>query len=78
MSISPAELRGMLRADAVGLLIGVLLMLTALVTVLLVGVLRRRAVSLLWLGAFSFLYGFRLLERADIFRLSVALRVPHS
>jgi hypothetical protein len=25
---------------------------------------------LLWLGAFSFLYGFRLLERADIFRPS--------
>jgi phosphoserine phosphatase RsbU/P len=70
MSISPAELRGMLRADAVGLVLGVLMMLTALITLLLVGVLRRRAVSLLWLGAFSFLYGFRLLESADIFRLS--------
>ena len=65
MSISAADLRGMMRADAVGLVLGVLLMLTALVTLVLIGVLHRRAmIPLLWLGAFSLLYGFRLLERA--------------
>ena len=70
MPINPADLRGMLRADAVGLVLGLLLMLTALATLVLGSVLRRRAVSLLWLGAFSLLYGSRLLERAAIVRLS--------
>ena len=70
MPISPGELRGLLRADAVGLVLGLLLMLTALATLVLAGVLRRRAVPLLWLGAFSLLYGARLLIRAAIFRLS--------
>ena len=70
MPISPADLRGMLRADAVGLVLGLLLMLAALATLVLGIVLRRRAVSLLWLGAFSLLYGSRLLERAAIVRLS--------
>ncbi len=70
MPITPADLRGMLRADAVGLVLGLLLMLTALATLVVGLVLRRRAVSFLWLGAFSLLYGFRLLERAAIVRLS--------
>jgi hypothetical protein len=70
MPINPADLRGMLRADALGLVLGLLLILTALVTLVLGSVLRRRAVSLLWLGAFSLLYGSRLLERAAILRLS--------
>ena len=70
MPISAADLRGMLRADAVGLVLGLLLMLTALATLVLGSVLRRRAVSLLWLGAFALLYGSRLLERAAIVRLS--------
>ncbi len=70
MPITPADLRGMLRADAVGLVLGLLLMLTALATLVLGSVLRRRAVSLLWLGAFALLYGSRLLERAAIVRLS--------
>jgi hypothetical protein len=73
MPISPADLRGMLRADAVGLVLGVLLVLAAMVTLVLVGVLRRRAVSLLWLAAFSLVYECRLLERAAIFRLSFDL-----
>lgn len=68
--MSPADLRGMLRADAVGLVLGLLLMLTALATLVVGSVLRRRAVPLLWLGAFSLLYGSRLLERAAIIRLS--------
>ena len=59
MPITAADLRGMLRADAVGLVLGLLLILTALATLVLVSVLRRRAVSLLWLGAFALLYGSR-------------------
>jgi hypothetical protein len=55
--MSLGEFRGMLRADAVGLVLGVLLMLTGLLAVALVGGVRRRAVPLLWLGAFSLLYG---------------------
>jgi sigma-B regulation protein RsbU (phosphoserine phosphatase) len=70
MPITAADLRGMLRADAVGLVLGLLLILTALATLVLVSVLRRRAVSFLWLGAFALLYGSRLLERAAIVRLS--------
>ena len=70
MLISPSDLRGMLRADAVGLVLGLLLMLTGVATLVLASVLRRRAASLLWLGAFALLYGFRLLERAAILRLS--------
>ena len=70
MPITAADLRGMLRADAVGLVLGLLLILTALATLVLVSVLRRRAVSLRWLGAFALLYGSRLLERAAIVRLS--------
>jgi hypothetical protein len=61
MLISPADLRAMLRADAVELVLGVLLMLTGLLTVALVGVLRQRVALLLWIGAFSLLYGIRLL-----------------
>jgi hypothetical protein len=53
MLISPADLRVMLRADAVELVLGVLLMLTGLLTVALVGVLRQRVALLLWIGAFS-------------------------
>ncbi|WP_157899047.1 PP2C family protein-serine/threonine phosphatase [Luteitalea pratensis] len=60
----------MLRADAFGLVLGLLLILTGLATLVFGSVLRRRAVSLLWLGAFSLLYGSRLLERAGILRLS--------
>ena len=69
MLISPADLRAMLRADAVELVLGVLLVLTGLLTVALVGVLRQRVVLLLWLGAFSLLYGIRLLVRTGVFRL---------
>ena len=65
MLISPAELR----ADAVELVLGVLLMLTGLLTVALVGVLRQRVALLLWIGAFSLLYGIRLLVRTGVFRL---------
>jgi sigma-B regulation protein RsbU (phosphoserine phosphatase) len=69
MPISPAELRGMFRADVVGLVLGALLMLIGLLIAAVVGMVRRRALPLLWLGAFALLYGFRLLVRTDTFRL---------
>ena len=69
MQINSADLRSMMREDAIGLLLGVLLTLTGLLTVALISVLRRRAILLFSLGAFSILYGFRLLIRTGIFRL---------
>ena len=70
MQIDSADLRSMMREDAVGLLLGTLLTLAGLLTVALVSVLRRRAVLLISLGAFAVLYGFRLLIRTAIFRLN--------
>jgi phosphoserine phosphatase RsbU/P len=69
MQINIVDLRSMLREDAVGLFLGVLLMVTGLLTEALAVVLRRRALSLAWLGAFSLLYGFRLLIRTGTFGL---------
>ena len=69
MQIDPADLRVTLRADAAEMVLGVLLMLTGLLTGALVVVLRRRAVLLLWVGAFSLLYGMRLLSRTEAFPL---------
>jgi phosphoserine phosphatase RsbU/P len=74
MQIGPSDLRGMLRADAVGLVLGVLLLITGLLTLGLLVVVRRRVASLFWLGLFSFLYGLRLLIRTATFR--IALDVP--
>jgi hypothetical protein len=68
MQINIADVRSMMREDAIGLLLGVMLLLTGLVAATLVGVLRRRASMLIWLGVFSFLYGFRLLIRTGIVR----------
>ena len=68
MQINSADLRNMMREDAIGLLMGALLMLTGLLTATLVSVLRRRPSILIWLGAFSFLYGSRLLIRTGIVR----------
>src|SRR5918996_953552 len=68
MQINIADLRSMMREDAIGLLVGVLLMLTGLLAVAMVSVLRRSASLLIWLGVFSFLYGFRLLIRTGIVR----------
>ena len=88
MPVNPADLRGMLRADALGLVLGLLLKLTGLAALVVGSVLRAREVSLLWLGASSLLYGSRLVERAAILRLpfdaltfracldSNAMRVP--
>jgi sigma-B regulation protein RsbU (phosphoserine phosphatase) len=69
MPIDSAVLRSMLREDAIELLLGFVLILTGLVTMLAIGLLRRRAISLIWLAAFSVLYGFRLVVRTGAFRL---------
>lgn len=63
----------MLRADAVGIVLGLLLLTAGLVTVIYSALARRRAASLIWLGIFGFLYGLRLLARADSFRLAFEL-----
>ena len=68
MPISPAELRDMLRGDAVRLaLFGVLLIVVAVALAMTV-MLGRRAAPLLWLAVFAHLYGVRLLIRSETFR----------
>jgi phosphoserine phosphatase RsbU/P len=77
MQISPADLGSMLRVDAFSLALGMLLLVTGLLTLVLWAGTRRRAVSLpvdhasggAWLGIFAFLYGLRLLARTSTFRL---------
>jgi signal transduction histidine kinase len=64
-----AELRGLLRADALYLALGGLLLLGALVSLTFWTGARHRRASLLWLGVFALLYGFRLLARTTTFRL---------
>ena len=70
MQVDAANLRSMMREDAVGLALGVLILVTGLLTLGLVGLLRRRASLLLWAAAFALLYGSRLLIRTEVFRLS--------
>ena len=75
--LSPADLRSMLRADAVGLALGSLLLLVGLLTLVLWGAARRRARTLpprsrphgALLGIFAVLYGLRLLMRTATGRL---------
>jgi phosphoserine phosphatase RsbU/P len=75
--LSPADFRTMLRADAVGLALGLVLVVAGLLIVVLWVAARRRTTSLrathasggLWLGLFAVLYGVRLLARAGTFRL---------
>ena len=78
LQITSAELRSKLRADAVSVILGALLLVAGLsVLVLWVGARRRAAVLPArrrgaggqWLGLFASLYGLRLLVRATTFRL---------
>jgi hypothetical protein len=67
----------MLRTDAAGLALGVVLVVAGLLIVVLWAAARWRTTSSratqasggLWLGLFAFLYGLRLLARATTFRL---------
>jgi sigma-B regulation protein RsbU (phosphoserine phosphatase) len=67
----------MLRADAISLALGLVLVAAGLLIVVLWAVARRRTTTLrathasggLWLGLFAALYGVRLLARASTFRL---------
>jgi phosphoserine phosphatase RsbU/P len=70
VQIDSANLRSMMREDAVNLVLGVLILVTGLLALGLVGLLRRRASLLLWPAAFALLYGSRLLIRTGAFRLS--------
>jgi len=72
--MNPAELRGILRNDSVGLVLGVLIALPGLLTLGLVCLYRRRARLLLWPALFAILYGGRLLIRTQTFRLYVDLQ----
>jgi phosphoserine phosphatase RsbU/P len=71
MQIDAAELRSMLRGDAVGLVVGLIVLLMGLLTLISVGFLRRRVSLLLWLATFALLYGSRLLIRTGTFQLIV-------
>ena len=70
MQINADQLRSMMREDAIFLVLGVLILVTGLLTLTLAALLRRRARLLLWLGVFALLYGSRLLIVTDLFRLS--------
>lgn len=67
----------MLRADAVSLILGLVLVAAGLIVVVLWAAARRRMAAVrvthasggLWLGLFAVLYGVRLLVRIDTFRL---------
>jgi sigma-B regulation protein RsbU (phosphoserine phosphatase) len=69
-SLSPAEIRAMLRADVVSVVLGVVLVSAGIASLIFSALARRRAGSLGWLGLFAWLYGLRLLARADSFRLA--------
>ena len=77
VQLSPADLRSMLRADAVGLVLGSLLLVVGLLALVLWGAARRRARTLparsrphgALLGIFAVLYGLRLLMRTATGRL---------
>lgn len=69
LQITRADVRDMPRADALSLVLGVLLLAAGLLSTALYGRSRRREASLLWLGSFALLYGLRLLARSTAFRL---------
>lgn len=73
MPITLADVRETLRADAVSLGLGALLVLASLLATVVASVVRRRMAPTLTLAVFAFLYGLRLLARTDIFRVGVGL-----
>jgi len=71
MQFTAAEIRTMLREDAIGLALGSGLVFAGLLTLGLLAASRRRLAAPLWLGLFTILYGARLLVRTDTFRAGV-------
>ena len=69
MPISPAELRDLLRGDAVHLALFGVLLIVGTVALAMTAMLGRRAAPLLGLAVFAHLYGVRLLIRTETFRL---------
>ena len=69
LQITRADVRDMLRAEALGTVLGALLLAVGLFSGVLHWRSRRREASLPWLGAFALLYGLRLLARSTAFRL---------
>jgi sigma-B regulation protein RsbU (phosphoserine phosphatase) len=69
--ITVADVRAMLRADALPFVLGTALGAIGLLTLGLSAVVRRRAAGPPWLGLFALLYGMRLLVRTDTFRVSL-------
>jgi len=68
LQITIADVRDMLRADALELALGAALTAAGLVTLGVSAFARRRMAAPAWLGAFALLYGLRLLLRTDTFR----------
>ena len=69
--ITVADVRAMLRADALGLVLGTALGAIGLLTLGLSAVVRQRAPGPPWLGLFALLYGTRLLIRTNTFRVAL-------
>lgn len=69
LQISAGDVRRMLVADSVSLGLGIPLLVAGALTLVLSGMARRRAPSLLWLGLFALLYGLRMLVRTTTFRI---------
>lgn len=71
MQITLADVRDALRADAVSLALGTLLIFSGLLAVALAVLARLRSAVPTYLGIFALMYGLRLLARTDIFRIAV-------
>jgi sigma-B regulation protein RsbU (phosphoserine phosphatase) len=72
LQVTRADVTRMLRADALHLGLGGLLLALGLAAAV-VYALRRKEHSVPWFGLFAFLYGLRLLARTDTFRLFFSL-----
>jgi sigma-B regulation protein RsbU (phosphoserine phosphatase) len=70
LQVTRADVSRMLRADALELVLGAVLLAVAMAAVLVhLRLLRRKEPSVPWLGLFALLYGLRLLARTDTFPL---------
>jgi sigma-B regulation protein RsbU (phosphoserine phosphatase) len=74
LQVTRADVRHMLRADALNFGLGVLMLAVGVAAVVVYGwALRRKEPSLPWFGLFAFLYALRLLAHTDTFRLFFSL-----